>query len=111
MAYVILVPDLAQRPHYCLLTTAAALKFVRVYGGDECFHDRYLPRPLLTPSGAPFNSARDKEFIKEQLENHNVAYVIAPATDYIHAENDLASGGIFREHRNVPEEREFVPFW
>lgn len=110
MAYVILVPDLAQRPHYCLLTPTAALKFVRVYGGEE-FSDRFLPRMLLTPSGRPFNSARDKEFIKEQLENHNVAYVIAPATDYVRAETDLAVGGIFRERQNTPEEREFVPFW
>lgn len=110
MAYVILVPDLAQRPHYCLLTPTAALKFVRVYGGEQ-FYDRYLPRMLLTPRGRPFNSSRDKEFIKEQLDKNNVAHVIAPATDYVRAENDLASGGIFRERQNTPEERELVPFW
>lgn len=110
MADVILVPDLAQRPHYCLLTQTAALKFVRVYGGGD-FSERFLPRALLTPSGRPFNNSRDKDFIKEQLEKHNVAYVIAPATDYVRAENDLASGGIFRERQNTPEEREFVPFW
>lgn len=110
MAYVILVPDLAQRPHYCLLTPTAALKFVRVYGGVE-FSDRYLPRMLLTPNGRPFNNSRDTDFIKEQLENHNVAYVIAPATDYVRAEDDLASGGIFRERNDTHEERDLVPFW
>lgn len=110
MAYVILVPDLAQRPHYCLLTATAAIKFVRVYGGDQS-SERYLPRMLLTPSGRPFNSAHDREFIKEQLDNNKVSYVIAPATDYIHADNDLASGGIFREHRNMPAEGDLVSFW
>lgn len=110
MAYVILVPDLAQRPHYCLLTPTAALKFVRVFGGEQ-FSDRYLPRMLLTPNGRPFNNARDTDFIKDQLNEHKVAHVVAPATDYVRADNDLASGGIFRERRNTPEEREFVPFW
>lgn len=101
---------MAQRPHYCLLTATAALEFVRVYGGGG-FSERFIPRRILTPSGRPFNSSRDKNFIIEQLDKNNVPYVMAPATDYVNAETDLASGGIFREQQNTPQERDSVVWW
>jgi len=107
MAYVVLVPDLARRPHYCFTTTTAVLRFERVFGGLE----GYLPRNLMTPHGRPFVIPGAVDFIKQTLEQTGLPYVIAPATDYIRMDDDLAVGGIFREQQNTRQESEFVPFW
>lgn len=106
MAYVILVPDLSSRPHYCFTTETAGLRFERVFGGCN-----FLPRNLMTPHGRPFVEPRDVDFIKLKLEQTSLPYVIAPATDYVRMDDNLAVGGIFRERQNTHQESEVVPFW
>lgn len=107
MAYVVLVPDLARRPHYCFATETAALRFDRVFGGSG----GYLPRNLMTPHGRPFVIPRDIDFVKQKLEQTSLPYVVAPATDYVRMDDNLAVGGIFRERQNTRQESEMVPFW
>lgn len=107
MAYVVLVPDLARRPHYCFPTETAGLRFERIFGGSAGF----LPRNLMTPHGRPFVEPRDVDFVKLKLEQTSLPYVIAPATDYVRMDENLAVGGIFREQQNTHQESELVHFW
>ena len=103
MAYVVLVPDLARRPHYCFTSSFHVLRFDRV----DCF----VPREEMIPIGNPFVEQQGIDFVKQKLEQNCLPCVIAPATDYVHRDDNLAVGGIFRESQNMPQERELVPFW
>ena len=107
MAYVVLVPDLARRPHYCFTYSFHVLQFERVFGGLT----RYVPSEEMIPSGNPFVGQQEIDFVKQKLEQNCLPCVIAPATDYVHRDDNLAVGGIFRETQNTPQERDMVPFW
>ena len=107
MYYVVLVPDLARRPHYCFMSLFSGLTFERTFNGPR----GYLPRDLMTPCGRPFVSQHDMEFIKQKLERNCLSSVIAPATDYVRGDDNLAVGGIFRKTQNTPQERDMAPLW
>lgn len=107
MAYVVLVPDLARRPHYCFTSSFHVLRFARVFGGL----DGFVPREEMTPIGNPFVEQQGIDFVKQKLEQNCLPCVIAPATDYVRGDDNLAVGGIFREQQNTPQERDMVPFW
>ena len=107
MAYVVLVPDLARRPHYCFTYSFHVLRFDRVFGGLSGF----VPREEMIPIGNPFVEQQEIDFVKQKLEQNCLPCVIAPATDYVRGDDNLAVGGIFRESQNTPQERDMVPFW
>ena len=107
MAYVVLVPDLARRPHYCFTSSFHVLRFDRVFGGL----DGFVPREEMIPRGNPFVEQQEIDFVKQKLEQNCLSCVIAPATDYIRRDDNLAVGGIFREQQNTPQERESIVWW
>lgn len=97
MAYVVLVPDLARRPHYCFTYSFHVLRFERVFGGLSGF--------------VPIVEQQEIDFVKQKLEQNCLPCVIAPATDYVRSDDNLAVGGIFREQQNTPQERESIVWW
>lgn len=97
MAYVVLVPDLARRPHYCFTSSFHVLRFDRVFGGLDGF--------------VPIVEQQEIDFVKQKLEQNCLSCVIAPAADYVRSDDNLAVGGIFREQQNTPQERDSVVWW
>ena len=63
MAYVVLVPDLARRPHYCFTYSFHVLQFARVFGGLSGF----VPREEMTPIGNPFVEQQEIDFVKHKV--------------------------------------------
>lgn len=107
MAYVVLVQDLARRPHYCFTSSFHVLRFDRVFGGLVV----YVPREEMRPRGNPFVERKEIDFVKQKLEQNCLPCVIAPAKDYVRSDDNLAVGGIFREQQNTPQERDSVVWW